>query len=125
MLAELACLFPKGLKHKVAERQTHRHQLPFRFVPDETKESEERDKHLCKEILVDLTTKSTMKVVPHTFTNVENFLLYQIQHKYILSHQEAMSRWTNLDLVLNDAEVKVTALLANSEEETDKKKNIE
>ena len=47
-----------------------------------------------------------MKVVPHTFTNGESFMLYQIQHKYILRQQEAMPKWMNLNLVLNDAEVK-------------------
>ena len=66
-----------------------------------------------------------MKVVPHTFTNVKNFLLCQIQHKYILSQQEAMPKWTNLNLVLNDVKVKVAALLANSKEETNTYKHEE
>ena len=34
-----------------------------------------------------------------------------------------MHKWTNLNLVLNDAEVKVAAPLANSKEETNTKKN--
>ena len=106
MAAELARLFPKELKHKEAERQTQRHQPSFRFMPGKIKESEEGDEHLCKAILVELTPKSIMKVVPHTFTNGESFMLYQIQHKYILRQQEAMPKWMNLNLVLNDAEVK-------------------
>ena len=76
-------------------------------------------------ISVELAPKSTMKVVPHTFLNVEHFLLYQIQHKYMLSQQEAMPKWTNFNLVLNDTVLKVVALLANGKEETDTSKNIE
>ena len=41
MAAELACLFPKGLKHEEAKHRTQWHQPPFRFVPDKIKESEE------------------------------------------------------------------------------------
>ena len=82
-------------------------------MPDKSKEREEGDKHLCKAISVELVPKFTMKVVPHTFLNVKNFLLYQIQHEYILSQQEAMPKLTNLIFLLNDTEVKVTALLAN------------
>ena len=69
-----------------------------------------------------LAPNSTMKVVPHTFSNAENFLLYQIQNKYILTQQEVMLKLTNLNLVLNDTEVNVAALLANSKEETDESK---
>ena len=73
MAAELACLFPKGLKHEEAKHRTQWHQPPFRFVPDKIKESEEGDVHLCKAISVELVPKSTMKVVPHNFLNVEKF----------------------------------------------------
>ena len=85
MADELARLFPKGLKHKEAERQEQRHPPPFCFVPDKIKEKENGNEHLLKLISVELVPKSTMKVVPHTFTNVENFMLYQGQHDYILN----------------------------------------
>ena len=45
-------------------------------MPSKTKEKEEEGDTLLKLIMVKLALKSTMKVVPHTFTNVKNFLLY-------------------------------------------------
>ena len=97
MAAELACLFLKGLKHEEAERQTQRHQPPFRFVLGKIKESGEGDKRLCRVILVEFVLNSTMKVVPHTVTNVKHFLLYQIQHEYILSQlYTAAQAWEQL-----------------------------
>ena len=75
MTAELACLFPKGLKHEEAKHQTQRHQPPFCFMSDKIKESKEGDEHVCKVILVKLVPKSTMKVVPHIFSNVKNCML--------------------------------------------------
>ena len=89
-------------------------------MPDKIKKNEEGDEHLCKAISVKLAPKSTMKVMPHAFINVKNFLLYQIQHNYILNQQEATPKWTDLNLMLNGADVKVTTLQANSEEETNK-----
>ena len=111
MAAELARLFPKGLKHEEAERREQRHPPPFRFVPDKVKDKEDGDETSLKSISVELAPKSTMKVVPHSFTNVENFLLYQGQHDYILNQQEAKPKWISLSLVLNDTEVKTGVLL--------------
>ena len=63
-----------------------------------------------KLISIELTPKSIMKVVPHSFTNVENFLLYQEQHDYILNQQEVKPKWITLSLALNYTEIKVAAL---------------
>ena len=114
--AELARLFPKGLKHKEAKRREQRHSPPFCFVPDKIKEKEDEDENLLKSILVELAPKSTMKVVPNFFTNVKNFLLYQGQHDYILNQQKAKPKWRTLSPVLNDAEIKMAALLLISAE---------
>ena len=77
-----------------------------------------------KPISVELAPKSTMKVVPHSFTNVENFLLYQGQHDYILNQQKTKPKWIPLSLVLNDTEIKTTALLLLSADAiSDKDKN--
>ena len=111
MTAEPAQLFPKGLKHGKAERREQRHPPPFCFVPDKIKEKEDGDENLLKSISVELAPKSTMKVVPHSFTNVKNFLLYQGQNDYILNQQEAKPKWITLSLVLNDTEIKTKALL--------------
>jgi hypothetical protein len=78
---------------------------------------------LLKSISIELAPKSTMKVVPHTFTNVENSLLYQGQHNYILNQQEAKPKWNTLELVLNDTDCKLAAINADSDEMTDKTKN--
>ena len=89
MAAKLARLFPKGLKHKEAKHREQRYPPPFCFIPNKIKEKEDRDENLLKSISVELAPKSTMKVVPHSFANVENFMLYQGQHTYILNQQEA------------------------------------
>ena len=91
---------------------------PF-FVPDEIKEKEDGNEHLLESILVELVPKSTMEVVPHTFTNVENFLLYQMQHNYILNQQKVKPKWISLNLVLNNTEVNVVAINADSLAATD------
>ena len=124
MAAELACLFPKGLKHEEAKRREQRHPSPFCFVPDRIKEKEDGDTNLLKPISVELAPKSTMKVTPHSFTNVENFLLYQGQYDYILNQQEAKPKWITLSLVLNDTEIKTKALLLIAADViSDKEKN--
>jgi hypothetical protein len=87
-------------------------------VPDKTKVKEDGDGCLLKLISVKLAPKSTMKVVPHTFTNSKNFLLYQIQHNYTLHQQETQPKWIPLNLVLNDTEVRFAAINANSEDVT-------
>ena len=93
-------------------------------MPDKIKEKEDEDENLLKSILVELAPKSTMKVVPNFFTNVKNFLLYQGQHDYILNQQKAKPKWRTLSPVLNDAEIKMAALLLISAEViTDKEKN--
>ena len=82
-------------------------------MPDKIKQKEEGDEHLLRSISAKLAPKSTMKLVPHTFTSVNNFLLYQIQHDYILNQQEAQPKWKTLSLFPNDIEVKVAAINTN------------
>ena len=97
------------------------HPPPSWFVPDKIKEKDNGDEILLKSISVELAPTSTMKVVLHSFTNIENFLLYQTQHEYVLSQREAMPKCTNHNLVLNDTKgLKVVGLQADSKEETDK-----
>ena len=56
------------------------------------KEKEEGGDTFHKSIMVELTPKSTMKVVPHTLTNVKNSRLYQGQHDYILNqHRQSLN----------------------------------
>ena len=57
-------------------------------------------------------------MVPHPFINVENFMLYETQHNYILNQQEAKPKWITLNLVLNDTKVKDAAINANSKDAT-------
>ena len=125
MAAELACLFPKEFKYKEAERRTQRHQYTFRFVSDKIKKSEEGDEHLCKAILVELTHKSTMKVVPPHFFECRYLSIVLDTAQIHTETTGGNAKWTNLNLVLNDTEVRMAALLANVREETDKSKNIE
>ena len=73
-----------------------------------------------KLIMVEIAPKSTMKVVPQNVTNVDIFMLYQGQHNYILNQQEMKPKWKTLSLVLNDTEVKIVAINANSNYATDK-----
>ena len=113
MATELACLFPKGLKHKEAERQTQRHPFPFHFVSDKIKQEEGGGDTLHKTIMVKLAPKSTMKVVPHTFSNVRNFLLHKGNNDYILNKHEAKPKSTTLSLMLDDTEVKVKVAAAS------------
>ena len=89
MAVELTRLSPKGLKHEEAKLREQRHAPSFYFVPHKIKKKEDGDEHLLKSILVELAPKSTMKLVPHSFTNVKKCLLYQGQHGYILNQQEA------------------------------------
>ena len=56
-------------------------------LSDKPKEKEKGEEVLLKLILVKLTQKSSMEVVSHTFTNIENSLLYQGQHDYIMNQQ--------------------------------------
>ena len=53
------------------------------------------------------------------FLNVENFLLYQMQHNYILNQQKVKPKWISLNLVLNNTEVNVVAINADSLAATD------
>ena len=82
--SQLAQLFLKELKYKEVKRRIHRHspQIHFSWW---TKRKRGGKEMLLRSILVILAQKSTIKVVSLTFTNVENFLLYQGQHDYIIN----------------------------------------
>lgn len=125
MIANLAREFPRDLKHVEAERRVPRHPPPFRFVPDRTPVTKGDDGELSdkqKPIKVELAEKTTMKVVPHTFSNVENFLKHQKHHDYILSQQKAKTKWEGLVKISIDCEGEIAVIDANTANQADKKK---
>ena len=93
-------------------------------MPDKIKEKTEEDTKLPKSISVKLVPKSTLKVVPRTFTNVKNSLFYQEQHNSILNKEEAKTKWTALNLVLNDTEVNIAALNAKGKDASVKRLSL-
>ena len=117
---------PRGASTKKPNAENRGIRPSFRFVSYKIKEREDGDEHLLKSVLIELAPKSTMKVVPHSFTNVEKFLLCQGQHDYILNQQEANPKWITVSLVLNDTEIKVVALtILSAEAVTKKEKHID
>ena len=102
-----------------------RHQPPFRFVPDCPVIKNIEDSKLSekpKPIEVELAQKTTTKVVPHVFTNVENFLKHQKHHDYILPRQELKSKWESLVKVAADCETKIAAIDADTTDPAEKKR---
>jgi len=125
MISNLARDFHKDLKHHEAERRVPRHQPPFRFVPDRIVVAKDDDGELSekpKPIEVELAEKTTTKVSPHIFSNVENFLKHQKQHDYILLQQKAKSKWEGLVKVAVDCENKIANIDAATANQADKKK---
>ena len=128
MSAELLRLFPEGMKHNEAERGKPRHDPPLRFVPTKKPDSEEGDESYNQTITVELNLKTTQKVVPYTFVDVESFLGYQKQHEYILSQQEAKANWSKLDTIRLDTVTKLSTTspnTINAEEKASRKKLLE
>ena len=106
MSAEIRRLIPEGLKNNEAERGKPRHEPPLRFVPNKSLDNEDGEDEYNKSITVELNLKTTMKVVPYAFIDVESFLGYQKQHMSILDQQEAKANWTKLEVIRNDTKTK-------------------
>ena len=114
MSAEIRRLFPEGLKDAEAERGKPRHVPPLRFVPSKSLDTEDGEDDYNKSITVELTNKTTMKVVPYTFLDVESFLGYQKQFQYILSQQEAELNYDKYKKICNDTKTKLSTISENS-----------
>ena len=84
MSADIRRLFPEGLKPSLCERGKPRHEPPLRFAPPALPSAEEGEDDYNKTISVELSEKTTTKIVPHVFRTVEDFLVYQKQHDYVL-----------------------------------------
>ena len=128
MSAELLRLFPEGMKHNEAERGKPRHDPPLCFIPTKKPDSKEGDGSYNQTITVELNLKTTQKVVPYTFVDVESFLGYQKQHKYIPSQQEAKANWSKLDTIRLDTVTKLSTTspnTINAEEKASRKKLLE
>ena len=124
MIANLAREFPRDLKHLEAERRVPRQPPPFRFVPDRAPVINVDDGELSdkqKPIEVELAEKTTTKVVPHTFSNVENFLKHQKHHDYILSQQKAKTKWEGFVKIALDCKGKIASIDADTANQADKK----
>ena len=125
MIANLAREFPTDLKHLEAELRVPRQPPPFRFVPDRTPVINADEGELSgklKPIEVELAEKTTTKVVPHTFTNVENFLKHQKNHDYILSQQKAKTKWEGFVRIALESETEIAAIDATTANQAEKKK---
>ena len=97
MSAEIKRLFPEGLRNNEAERSKPRHDPPLCFVPVKSLAKEDGVDEDDKSITVELCDKTTLKVVPYSFVDVESFLNYQKKHAYILDQQELKTKWRKLD----------------------------
>jgi len=128
MSAEIRRLIPEGLKNNEAERGKPRHEPPLRFVPNKSLDNEDGEDEYNKSITVELNLKTTMKVVPYAFIDVESFLGYQKQHMYILDQQEAKANWTKLETLRSDTEDKISAISSNTinaKEKATRKRHVE
>jgi len=128
MSAEIKRLFPEGLRNNEAERSKPRHDPPLRFVPVKSLAKEDGVDEDDKSITVELCNKTTLKVVPYSFVDVESFLNYQKKHAYILDQQELKTKWRKQAALIETAEVKIDAIspeTADSKEKSSRKKQIE
>jgi len=74
----------RGVENNEAERGKPRHEPPLRFVPNKSLDNEDGEDKYNKLITAELNQKTTIKVVPYVFIDVESYLGYQKQHMYIL-----------------------------------------
>jgi len=88
MSAEIRRLYPEGLKDSACKRGQPCHMPSLRFAPSIRPVREDGDEDYTPSITVELDQKTTAKVIPHTFSNVEDFLSFQNHHDYILSQQD-------------------------------------
>ena len=87
MSADIRRLHPE-LKHSSFERGKPRHKPPLRFKPPDIL-AEDGEELNVRSITIELDSKTTSKIVPHTFISVEDFLSFQKQHDYVMSQQDA------------------------------------
>ena len=128
MSAELRRLFPEGLKNNEAERGKPRHEPPLRFAPSKSVQPDDGEDTNSKTITVELGQKTTMKVVPYVFVDVESFLAYQKQHTYILDQQDSKANWAKLASALEDTNLKICDISPNSivpQDKTTRKRLVE
>ena len=93
MSAEIKRLFPEGLRNNEAERGKPRHDPPLCFAPTKSLQICDGEDTKNKSITIEMGQKTTMKVIPYVFIDVESFLGYQKQHTYILDQQDAKAKW--------------------------------
>ena len=89
MSANIRRLFLDGLKLGKYEHGKPRHKPPLSFIPPSLLAAEEGEEDYHKTITVELTEKNHAKVTLHSFQNVEDFLVYQKHHDYVLSQPSA------------------------------------
>ena len=119
MSADIRRLHPE-LKHSSFERGKPRHEPPLRFKPPDIL-AEDGEELNVRSITIELDSKTTSKIVPHTFISVEDFLSFQKQHDYIMSQQDAKAKWKNI-CILRDATIaKRDAISANTIDPAEKK----
>ena len=121
MSAELKRLFPNGLKHAECKRGKMRHLPPLRFVPTRHAPKEEGDEDYNKTITVELDSKTTSKIAPHTFVNIEDFLMHQKHHSYVLSQQDAKANWKKINVLYLEAVKNRDAISVTTIDPTEKK----
>jgi hypothetical protein len=114
MSADIRRLFPEGLKPSVCERGKPRHEPPLRFAPPALPSAEEGEDDYNKTISVELSEKTTTKIVPHVFRTVEDFLVYQKNHDYVLLQQDSQGIWNKYQLLLTAAQAAMDAISPNS-----------
>ena len=94
---------------------------PLQFAPPALPTSEEGEDNYNKTITVELSEKTTTKIVPHVFQNVEDFLVYQKQHDYVLLQQDAQVTWDKFDVLLTRAVASRDEISPNTVNREDKK----
>ena len=114
MSAEILRLFPDGLSNKRVEKCPPRHNPPCRFVPMKPAKVEEGEYTTKDTITVELGVKTTAKVKPFVFTNVEGLLKMQVHHEYIIQQQESKNKHKTLLGLQADAHAKLLLIPSNS-----------
>ena len=127
MSAELQRLFPDGLKATDSERFKPRQPPAIPFLLKALPSSSELgDDTTIKTITVELNNKTTTKVEPYIFKDVESFLAYQAEHDYIFPQQGARVNWDKLEKIRVNTLTKLGAISANTinkEEKAARKKH--
>ena len=88
MSAEIYRLFREGFSNARAEQDTPRYNPPLCCVPMKPPANEPGEQTSKETVTVKLGLKTTPKVKPFEYTNVEGLLKMHKHHEYILSQQE-------------------------------------